>query len=94
MINQYKKIDQRTLTRVGLKQKEILNQSALSDVYNFSQLQRFRQNKDLNAVSKMRSIIPVDPDDSDLADSDSERWWLQGDMYALRSDDKKQNDKM
>ena len=42
VITKYKRIDQNTLNRVGLKQKQLLNEDAIDQVYNFTQLQRFR----------------------------------------------------
>lgn len=42
IINKYKRIDQMTLNRVGLKQKQLLTESAIPEVFNFTQLQRFR----------------------------------------------------
>lgn len=38
IINKYKRIDQMTLNRVGLKQKQLLTESAITEVFNFTQL--------------------------------------------------------
>ena len=38
VINKYKRIDQNTLTRVGLKQKQALTEQAIGEVFNFTQL--------------------------------------------------------
>lgn len=47
-INMYKKIDQPSLFKVGLYEKQALSEQAVDQVYGFSMLQRFRQSKDLN----------------------------------------------
>jgi len=36
IINRYKRIDQVTLTRVGLKQKQQLTETAINQVFNFT----------------------------------------------------------
>ena len=71
VVEKYKRIDQVTLTRVGLKEKQRLNESAIDDVFNFTQLQRFRQNRNLMAFDKSKPIA-VNPvaSDSDQSDSD------------------------
>ena len=71
IVEKYKRIDQVTLTRVGLKEKQRLTETAISDVFNFTQLQRFRQNRNLLAFDKSKPIA-VNPvaSDSECSDSD------------------------
>ena len=38
IVEKYKRIDQVTLTRVGLKEKQRLTETAIGDVFNFTQL--------------------------------------------------------
>ena len=59
-----------TLTRVGLKEKQRLTENAIGDVFNFTQLQRFRQNRNLLAFDKAKPIA-VNPVASDSDGSDS-----------------------
>jgi hypothetical protein len=67
----YKRIDQPQLLKVGLRQKQLLAEEAISDVHQFSMLQRFRGNKDFKMVDKTKPI-PVtardlaSDDDSDI----------------------------
>lgn len=72
VITKYKRIDQNTLNRVGLKQKQLLNEDAIDQVYNFTQLHRFRQNRDLLAFDKSKQAAKANPIDSDSSDEDSD----------------------
>ena len=75
VVEKYKRIDQVTLNRVGLKEKQRLTETAIGDVFNFSQLQRFRQNRNLFAFDKSKPIavnpVASDSDQSDSDDSDN-----------------------
>ena len=70
IVEKYKRIDQVTLTRVGLKEKQRLTEDAIGDVFNFTQLQRFRQNRNLLAFDKSKPIA-VNPvaSESDCSDN-------------------------
>ena len=73
VVQKYKRIDQITLNRVGLKHKQLLNEDAIDHVYNFTQLQRFRQNRDLLAFDKSKQgNAAANPIESDSSDSDSD----------------------
>ena len=63
-VNMYKRIDQPSLTEAGLRPKQLLCQEAITNVYSYSMLQRFRSNKDLKAFDKSRPL-PIDQDDDD-----------------------------
>lgn len=71
IVNKYKRIDQVTLTRVGLKQKQLLTETAIAQVFNFTQLQRFRQNRDLLAFDKSKPMANPVESDSEASDSDA-----------------------
>jgi len=60
------------LTRVGLKQKQQLTETAINQVFNFTQLQRFRQNRDLTAFDKSKAIPGQAIVDSDSSDNESD----------------------
>ena len=74
VIDKYKRIDQVTLTKVGIKQKQLLTEQAIPQIFNFTQLQRFRQNRDLLAFDKAKpiSVNPYVSDDSEDDKDDSE----------------------
>ena len=72
VINKYKRIDQITLSRLGFKQKQMLQETAIDEVFNFTQLQRFRQNRDLQAFDKSRPMAVAVESDSDASGSDSD----------------------
>ena len=74
VIEKYKRIDQVTLTRVGIKQKQLLTEHAIPQIFNFTQLQRFRQNRDLLAFDKAKPVAmnPCVSDDSEDDKDDSE----------------------
>ena len=53
----------------------MLQEKAIDDVFNFTQLQRFRQNRDLLAFDKSKPAVAnaaIDSDSSDLDSSDDE----------------------
>jgi len=60
------------LTRVGLKQKQQLTETAINQVFNFTQLQRFRQNRDLTAFDKSKAIPGQAIVASDSSDNESD----------------------
>lgn len=70
----YKKIDQPSLFKVGLYEKQALSEQAVDQVYGFSMLQRFRQSKDLNQYDKTKpsAVMAVIQQRQAAADSDEE----------------------
>ena len=67
----YKRIDQPTLIKYGLKSKQLLVEEAIDTVHQFSMLQRFRQNKDFKAIDKTKPL-PVPQSDSESSDEEDE----------------------
>ena len=75
LINMYKRIDQPLLSKVGLRQKQLLGEEAIPDVHQFAMLERFRGNRDFRAFDKTRPIPVTARDlasDSDDSDEDTE----------------------
>lgn len=56
----YKRIDQTTLSQIGLKSKASLGEGAIEEVHGFSMLQRFRQDRDLNAFDRTKPLLQSD----------------------------------
>jgi hypothetical protein len=50
----FKRIDQVSLSRVGLGNKSVVSETAIQDVHAYSMLQRFRANKDLSAADSSK----------------------------------------
>lgn len=67
-ISMYKRIDQTTLSQIGLKSKASLGEGAIEEVHGFSMLQRFRGDRDLNAFDRAKPLLQSD--DSDESDED------------------------
>lgn len=67
----YKRIDQPSLSKVGLRQKQLLGEEAISDVHQFSMLQRFRSGRDFKIFDKTKPI-PVTARDLNSDESDEE----------------------
>ena len=56
-----------------MKQKQKFTETAIAQVFDFTQLQRFRQNRDLTAFDKSKTVPGKDALSSDSSDdSDSE----------------------
>lgn len=67
----FKRIDQTTLVQVGLKSKQSLGESAIQEVHQFSLLQRFRQDRDMNAFDRSKPL-PIDANDESESNSEDE----------------------
>lgn len=68
-ISMYKRIDQTTLSQIGIKSKASLEEGAIEEVHGFSMLQRFRQDRDLNSFDRTKPILDQS-DDSEESEED------------------------
>lgn len=70
-ITKFKKIDQTTVSALGLKSKASLGEGAIEEVHGFSMLQRFRGNRDMDAFDRAKPLPITMSDGSDESDDDS-----------------------
>jgi hypothetical protein len=66
----YKRIDQTSLTSIGLKSKAALGENAIEDIHGYSMLQRFRQDRDMNAFDRSKPQPMPASDDSEDSEED------------------------
>jgi hypothetical protein len=71
IITMFNRIDEITLKTIGLKPKASLGERAIADIHEYSMLQRFRQEKDLNSFERARPVH-VQSDESEGSDSDED----------------------
>lgn len=70
-VTKFKKIDQTTVSAIGLKSKASLGESAIEEVHGFSMLLRFRGNRDMDAFDRSKPLPITMSDESDESDDDS-----------------------
>lgn len=71
-ISMYKRIDQSTLSEIGLKSKASLGEDAVEDIHGFSMLQRFRGDRDLNAFDRSKPIVQEESESDDEGEEEDD----------------------
>jgi hypothetical protein len=77
LLDQFQRIDQEELEKIGVLDKQALTEDAIPELHQFSMLQRFRQGRDFTLPAKAPIQNGKKPKKLQPADKEnSQKWWL------------------
>jgi hypothetical protein len=73
LIDQFQRIDQSELQKLGLREKNSLTEDAIPELHQYTMLQRFRQGRDFRQADPEPA-----PKKGKQLEGKENKWWLRG----------------